>query len=96
MISYIPLDTKNLYKHNHFKFKEKGLRGYKNYSNAELQIKIKENSLITPKQFEATRRHLSKLKKDTEAKVKFKHIQLSLSKKPLQTRMGKGKGAVEY
>ena len=84
MISYFPTDTKNLKKYPLFHFKSKGIRGYNNYKKAMLQIKVKEKGLITPAQLEASRRIISKLKKDTEAIIKFKHIQVSLSKKPLQ------------
>jgi len=89
---FIPSDIKNLHKHTHFVFKTKGLRGYLLYNTARLQIFIQKTTLLNPKMFEATRRILSKVKKNTDAKLAFKHIQLSFSKKPLQTRMGKGKG----
>lgn len=89
---YTPVDTKNLYKHPYFRFPQKGTKGYKMYNKAMLQLKVKTNMLISPEQFEASRRLLSKLKKDTDAILKLKHIQVPQSKKPLQTRMGKGKG----
>lgn len=91
-MSYTPTNTKNLYKHPYFRYPKKGLKGYKKYNNAMLQIKMQQNGIISPKQFEASRRLLSKLRKDTDAILTFKHIQVTQSKKPLQTRMGKGKG----
>lgn len=58
-----------------------------------LIIKSKENYFLTPKQLEAARRIFAR---PIRAKHGFLNIKffpnLSLSKKPLQTRMGKGKG----
>jgi len=89
---FIPTDIKNLHKHTNFIFKTKGLRGYLLFNSARLQIIIKKQTILNPGQLEATRKVLSKLKKNTETKLAFKHIQQHSSKKPLQTRMGKGKG----
>lgn len=89
---FIPNDIKNLYKHTHFVFKQKGLRGYKIFNKARLQIFIQKTTILNPKMFEATRRILSKVKKNTDARLAFRHIQLPSSKKSLQTRMGKGNG----
>ena len=89
---YIPTDFRNLYKYRHFQFKTKGLRGYLLHKNARLQIMTQNTTFLNPSQFEAARRILSKLKKNTDANLIFKHVQTPFSKKPLQTRMGKGKG----
>lgn len=70
----------------------KGLKGYKNTKNAVL-IKTKEGHLMSPQQREVCRRILSKPVKEEYSALNLRFFpHLSMSKKPLQTRMGKGKG----
>lgn len=60
-------------------------------------IKLLENTRITPKQLEATRRIFSKIIKKTTGKIWIRvSLTQPLTKKPNEMRMGKGKGIIQY
>ena len=83
---------KTKFKSPHLHLSQKGLKGYKNTENAVL-LKTKENHLMSPQQREVCRRIISKPVKEEYGSLNIRFFpHLSMSKKPLQTRMGKGKG----
>lgn len=83
---------KTKFKSPHLHLSQKGLKGYKNTENAVL-LKSKENHLMSPQQREVCRRIISKPVKEEYGSLNIRFFpHLSMSKKPLQTRMGKGKG----
>jgi len=85
-----PIATK--FKHPHTKISKKGIKGLKNVTQhtKNYVFKVKEFCYITPNLTETIRRILSKRK---IRRIQWHYFpSLSLSAKPLQTRMGKGKG----
>lgn len=78
------------------KFPGKGLKGFGISNTASFIIISLNSGLLSPQHLEASRRILSKPIREEGGSLKicfFPHI--PLSKKPLQTRMGKGKGRPE-
>ena len=83
---------KTKFKSPHLHLSNKGLKGYKNTRHAIL-IKTKQSHLMSPEQREVCRRIISKPVREEYGSMNIRFFpQLSISKKPLQTRMGKGKG----
>jgi len=83
--------TKYTYQYNRT-FPSKGQRGLGTL-DASILIKSKTACIFTPNQLEAARRILSKPIRKQGAKLNIRVLpNLTISKKPLQTRMGKGKG----
>jgi len=86
-----PKQTK--FKSPHFHLSNKGLKGLKLSDKKSYFIKSQESYLFTGNQLEACRRCLAKPVKTEDGVLNIRFFpNLSLSKKPLQTRMGKGKG----
>jgi large subunit ribosomal protein L16 len=84
--------NKTKYESPHLRLCKKGLKGFKRTKKTTI-IKSKETHLVTPKHLEATRRILVRPLREDYGDVNFRFFpDLSISKKPLQTRMGKGKG----
>jgi len=74
----------------------KGRKGLGTPKNASIVIKSQNTCLLTPQQLEASRRILAKPIREEGGKLNIRFFpNLPLSKKPLQTRMGKGKGRHE-
>lgn len=87
-----PRSTKYKYQYNNV-VPKKGRKGLKTPQEASIIIKSRSTCLLTPQQLEASRRILAKPVREEEGKLNIRFFpNLSLSKKPLQTRMGKGKG----
>jgi large subunit ribosomal protein L16 len=84
--------NKTRFKSPHLHLSSKGLKSYKNTTNSVI-IKTKAAHLMSPQQREICRRILSKPVKEEYGSLNIRFFpHLSMSKKPLQTRMGKGKG----
>jgi len=84
--------SRSKFKSPHMHLSTKGLKSYKNTSHAVV-LKTKEAHFMSPQQREVCRRILSKPVKEEYGSLNIRFFpNLSLSKKPLQTRMGKGKG----
>lgn len=87
-----PKNTKYKYQYNQ-RLPQKGKKGLKTPQDASIIIKSKNTCLLTPQQLEASRRILAKPIREAHGKLNIRFFpNLSLSKKPLQVRMGKGKG----
>jgi len=90
-----PKNTKYKYQFNRL-FPAKGHKGLGTPQDALIIIKSRNSCLLTPQQLEASRRILAKPIREEGGKLNIRFFpNLSLSKKPLQTRMGKGKGRPE-
>jgi len=72
---------------------KKGRKKLRTPNDALIVIKSQNSCLLTPQQLEASRRILAKPIREEGGKLNICFFpNLPLSKKPLQTRMGKGKG----
>jgi large subunit ribosomal protein L16 len=90
-----PRNTKYKYQYNSI-LPKKGLKSLNAPKDASILIKSKSSCLLTPQQLEVSRRILAKPVREEEGKLNIRFFpNLPLSKKPLQTRMGKGKGRPE-
>ncbi len=91
------LNTPNRTKHKfyHFRLSNKGNKG-KYYENKEvmvLKVRSKKASLMTPGQLEVIRRMFAKTVTKSSGFMNIRCFpDLPMSKKPLGSRMGKGKG----
>jgi len=87
-----PKKTKYKYTFNRSLKTESG-KGFQRASKDSILIKSKNLCLLTPQQREACRRILAKPVRENFGHLNIRFFpNVSLSKKPLQTRMGKGKG----
>ncbi len=69
---------------------------YSKFSYGSVSLKLQEGGRITSKQIESVRATISKiLKKIGVLKINAFAL-LPISKKPVETRMGKGKGSVDH
>ncbi len=64
--------------------------------NGSVSLKVQEGGRITSKQIEAVRFTVSKIIKKVGLLRIFAFALLPISKKPVETRMGKGKGGVDH
>jgi len=74
----------------HLRFSNKGLKGLHRIIENSSYIKTQEFAMFTPTHVETARRQFSKRKIKTQMPRVF--CDLVLSKKPLNTRMGRGRG----
>lgn len=65
-------------------------------SSSSVSLKILVGGRINTKQIESIRSTISKIIKKTGSLHIFAFAKLPISKKPIETRMGKGKGAVDH
>lgn len=87
-----PKDTKYKYQYTR-RLPQRGTKGLKTPEESLIIIKSKNTNLLTPQQLEVSRRILAKPIREAHGKLNIRFFpNLSLSKKPLQVRMGKGKG----
>lgn len=87
-----PQKTKYKYTFNRTA-QNKSTKGLQQTTRHSIIIKSKNNYLLTPQQLEASRRIFAKPIREKRGYLNICFFpNLSLSKKPLQTRMGKGKG----
>jgi len=90
-----PRSTKYKYQYNS-SLPKKGSKCLNPPKDASILIKSQNSCLLTPQQLEISRRILAKPVREEDGKLNIRFFpNLSLSKKPLQTRMGKGKGRPE-
>ena len=97
MKKLVPASTK-------FKKSHKGVnytQSYKNidssrFLNGSVVLKVQEGGRITSKQIEAIRFTISKIIKKVGVLRINAFALLPISKKPVETRMGKGKGSVDH
>jgi len=83
---------KTKYKSPHLHLGEKGLKGVK-LRQKGIIVKSKKAHLLSPRQREVTRRTLAKPIREEYGNLNIRFFpDHSMTKKPLQTRMGKGKG----
>lgn len=84
----------NKYKFNHYLANFKTKKSLKEPKNLTVALKLKRNTTVFPKQLESIRRIISKPIKKEKGSLDFSHVlpTIQKSQKPLQTRMGKGKG----
>ena len=75
----------------------RGMKSHKSHENLwENVMRSSQSGRLTAQQIEASRRILSKrLKKQGSYHIHI-HPSISVSKKPSEVRMGKGKGAIDH
>ena len=93
----IPSNTKFKKAHKGFTYNQ----AYKNIDSSRflksaLSLKVQEGGRITSKQIEAIRFTISKIIKKIGILKINAFALLPVSKKPVETRMGKGKGSVDH